>query len=312
MINTLIGRDFLSISDLSKQEIELILDQAAQLKEQCRERPKLDLLNGRILATMFYEPSTRTRLSFESAMLRLGGGVISVAEGMKSSSASKGETLYDAAQMVSGYADVIVQRHPAIGSAQEAADGADVPVINAGDGIGEHPTQALLDTFTIREELGRLDNLTVTMLGDLRFGRTVHSLARLLTLFSGVTLNYVSPEILRMPKDVMEEVAEKGIVQTEHASLRKILPKTDVLYVTRVQKERFEDVAEYEKVKSAFVITPEIMTSARKKMIVMHPLPRITEISMEVDDDPRAAYFRQMEYGLYVRMALLAMVLGKA
>jgi carbamoyl-phosphate synthase/aspartate carbamoyltransferase/dihydroorotase len=157
-----------------------------------------------------------------------------------------------------------------------------------------------------------LDNLTVTMLGDLKFGRTVHSLARLLTLFNGVSLNYVSPEILRMPKDVTDEVAEKGTLQTEHGSLRKILPKTDVLYVTRVQKERFEDAAEYDKVKSAYVLTPEIMKSAKKKMIVMHPLPRVTEISMEFDDDPRAAYFREMEYGLYARMALLAMVLGKA
>jgi aspartate carbamoyltransferase len=185
-------------------------------------------------------------------------------------------------------------------------------VINAGDGVGEHPTQALLDTFTIMEELGRLDNLTVTMLGDLKYGRTVHSLARLLSQFSNIKLNYVSPDILKMPKEVMDEVGAKGVPQAEYSSLEKVLPETDILYVTRVQKERFEDPADYEKVKGAYVIDPEIMKSAKKEMAVMHPLPRVGEISTDFDDDPRAAYFRQMEYGLYVRMALLAMVLGKA
>ena len=175
--------------------------------------------------------------------------------------------------------------------------------------MGEHPTQALLDTFTIMEELGRLDNINVTMLGDLKYGRTVHSLARLLSRFSNVRLNYVSPEILRMPKEVMEEV---GVPQSEHNTLEKVLPETDVLYVTRVQKERFEDPADYEKVKGAYVIDPATMKAAKQEMIVMHPLPRVGEISVDFDDDPRAAYFRQMEYGLYVRMALLAMVLGKA
>jgi aspartate carbamoyltransferase len=225
---------------------------------------------------------------------------------------AKGESLPDTVRTLECYADVIVLRHPEVGAAALAARHCRKPVINAGDGIGEHPTQALLDTFTISEELGRLDNLNVTMLGDLKYGRTVHSLARLLTLCSGITLNYVSPDVLRMPQDVMDEVAEKGIPQTREAALKKVLPRTDVLYVTRVQKERFEDVADYDKVKSAYVITPEVMKAAKKKMIVMHPLPRITEIALEFDDDPRAAYFRQMEYGLYVRMALLAMVLGKA
>jgi aspartate carbamoyltransferase len=207
---------------------------------------------------------------------------------------------------------VIVLRHPETGSAAIAAKAAKKPVINAGDGVGEHPTQALLDAFTIAEELGRLDNLTVTMLGDLKYGRTVHSLARLLSQFSNIKLNYVSPDILKMPKEVMEEVAEKGVPQAEFSSLEKVLPETDVLYVTRVQKERFEDPADYEKVKGAYVIDSEIMKAAKQDMIVMHPLPRVGEISPEFDDDPRAAYFRQMEYGLYVRMAVLAMVLGKA
>jgi aspartate carbamoyltransferase len=206
-----------------------------------------------------------------------------------------------------------VLRHPETGSAAIAARAARKPVINAGDGIGEHPTQALLDTFTIFEELsgGNVDGMTVTMLGDLKYGRTVHSLARLLSLFD-VKINYVSPEILRMPREVMQEVSAKDIPQAEFNSLEEILPETDVLYVTRVQKERFEDPAEYEKVKGAYVIDPEIMKAAKQEMIVMHPLPRVGEISVDFDEDPRAAYFRQMEYGLYVRMALLAMVLGKA
>jgi carbamoyl-phosphate synthase/aspartate carbamoyltransferase/dihydroorotase len=225
---------------------------------------------------------------------------------------AKGESLPDTVRTLGCYADVIVIRHPEVGSAALAAEHARKPVINAGDGAGEHPTQALLDTFTIREELGRLDNLSVTMLGDLKYGRTVHSLARLLTQFKGITLHYVSPQALRMPPDVMEEVGAKGIPQTEHTGLDRVLPETDVLYVTRVQKERFSDPAAYDQVKNAYVITPQVMTAAKKEMIVMHPLPRITEISLEFDSDPRAAYFRQMEYGLYVRMALLAMVLGKA
>jgi aspartate carbamoyltransferase len=244
-------------------------------------------------------------------MERLGGSVIPINE-VKYSSVSKGESLPDTVRTLECYADVIVLRHPETGSAAIAAKAAKKPVINAGDGVGEHPTQALLDTFTIKEEIGRLDNLTVTMLGDLKYGRTVHSLSRLLSSFNNIKLNYVSPDILKMPKEVMDEVAQKKVPQAEFGSLEKVLPETDVLYVTRVQKERFEDPADYEKVKGAYVIDPAIMKSAKKDMIVMHPLPRVGEISPDFDDDPRAAYFRQMEYGLYVRMALLAMVLGKA
>jgi aspartate carbamoyltransferase len=245
-------------------------------------------------------------------MERLGGSVIPINE-VRYSSVSKGESLPDTVRTLECYADVIVLRHPETGSAAIAAKAASKPVINAGDGTGEHPTQALLDTFTIFEELGvgEVDGMTVTMLGDLKYGRTVHSLARLLSLFK-VKINYVSPEILRLPREVMDEVAEKGIPQAEFRSLEEVLPGTDVLYVTRVQKERFEDPADYEKVKGAYVIDPEIMKAAKQDMIVMHPLPRVGEISVDFDDDPRAAYFRQMEYGLYVRMALLAMVLGKA
>jgi aspartate carbamoyltransferase len=269
-----------------------------------------DLLKGKILANLFYEPSTRTSSSFTAAMERLGGSVIPINE-VKYSSVSKGESLADTVRTLECYADVIVLRHPEVGSAAIAARAARKPVINAGDGIGEHPTQALLDAFTIREELGRLDGLTVTLLGDLKHGRTVHSLARLLSLYK-VKLNYIAPEILRMPAELIDELKVKKIEQAEYATLDACLPETDVLYVTRVQKERFTDESVYESVKSAYVIDPKILKAAKERMIVMHPLPRVGEISMEVDDDPRAAYFRQMEYGLYVRMALLAMVLGKA
>ncbi len=305
------GKDIISVKQFKRDDLEYIFGVAHEMRGMVERIGTFDLLKGKILANLFYEPSTRTSSSFTSAMERLGGSVIPINE-VKYSSVAKGESLPDTVRTLECYADVIVLRHPETGSAAIAAKAARKPVINAGDGIGEHPTQALLDTFTIREELGRLDNLTVTMLGDLKYGRTVHSLARLLSRFDGIRLNYVSPDILKMPREVMDEVAEKKVPQAEFASLEKALPVTDVLYVTRVQKERFEDPAEYEKVKGAYVIDPTIMKAAKKDMIVMHPLPRVGEISPDFDDDPRAAYFRQMEYGLYVRMALLAMVLGKA
>ncbi|HMB22921.1 MAG TPA: aspartate carbamoyltransferase [Anaerolineales bacterium] len=306
------GKDILSVKQFSRDDLEYVFGVAHEMRGMVARVGTFDLLKGKILANLFYEPSTRTSSSFTAAMERLGGSVIPINE-VKYSSVSKGESLPDTIRTLECYADVIVLRHPETGSAAIAAKAASKPVINAGDGIGEHPTQALLDTFTIFEELsaGSVDGMTVTMLGDLKYGRTVHSLARLLSLFN-VRINYVSPEILRMPKEVMDEVAAKGISQAEFRSLEEVLPETDVLYVTRVQKERFEDPAVYEKVKGAYVIDPEIMKAAKQDMIVMHPLPRVGEISVDFDDDPRAAYFRQMEYGLYVRMALLAMVLGKA
>lgn len=305
------GKDIISVKQFNRSDLEYVFGVAHEMRGMVERVGTFDLLKGKILANLFYEPSTRTSSSFTAAMERLGGSVIPINE-VKYSSVSKGESLPDTIRTLECYADVIVLRHPETGSAEIAAKAARKPVINAGDGVGEHPTQALLDTFTVMEELGRLDNLTVTMLGDLKYGRTVHSLARLLSTFTNIKLNYVSPDILRMPKEVMEEVGEKGIPQKEFSSLEDALPETDVLYVTRVQKERFEDPADYEKVKNSFVVDTAIMKAAKKEMIVMHPLPRVTEISMDFDDDPRAAYFRQMEYGLYVRMALLAMVLGKA
>jgi aspartate carbamoyltransferase len=306
------GKDIISVKQFKREDLEYVFGVAHEMRGMVERVGTFDLLKGKILANLFYEPSTRTSSSFTAAMERLGGSVIPINE-VRYSSVSKGESLPDTIRTLECYADVIVLRHPETGSAAIAAKAARKPVINAGDGIGEHPTQALLDTFTIFEELGagQVDGMTVTMLGDLKYGRTVHSLARLLSLFK-VKINYVSPEVLRLPKEVIDEVAEKGIPQAEFDSLEKVLPETDVLYVTRVQKERFEDPAEYEKVKGAYVIDPEIMKAAKQEMIVMHPLPRVGEISVDFDDDPRAAYFRQMEYGLYVRMALLAMVLGKA
>lgn len=305
------GKDIISVKQFNRKDLEYIFGVAHEMRGMVERVGTFDLLKGKILANLFYEPSTRTSSSFTAAMERLGGSVIPINE-VKYSSVSKGESLPDTVRTLECYADVIVLRHPETGSAEIAAKAAKKPIINAGDGIGEHPTQALLDAFTIMEELGRLDNVNVTMLGDLKYGRTVHSLARLLSMFTNIKLNYVSPEILKMPKEVMDEIKEKNVLQTEFDSLEKILPDTDVLYVTRVQKERFEDPADYENVKDAYVIDSKMMKLAKEKMIVMHPLPRVNEISMDVDDDPRAAYFRQMEYGLYVRMALMAMVLGKA
>ncbi len=306
------GKDILTVKQFSRADLEYIFGVAHEMRTMVERIGTFDLLKGKILANLFYEPSTRTSSSFMAAMQRLGGAVIPISE-VRYSSVAKGESLPDTVRTLACYADVIVIRHPEVGSAAQAAEACSKPVINAGDGVGEHPTQALLDTFTIREELGSLDNLTVTMLGDLKYGRTVHSLARLLTRFDGTRLNYVSPDILRMPKDVMDEVAAKNVPQSEHSSLEAVLPETDVLYVTRVQKERFEDPAAYDRVRDAFVVTPEVMKATQgRPMIVIHPLPRVNEISPDFDDDPRAAYFRQMEYGLYVRMALLAMVLGKA
>ena len=304
------GQDVLTVKQFNRENLEYIFAVAHEMRVMVERIGTFDLLKGKILANLFYEPSTRTSASFTAAMERLGGSVIPINQ-VTFSSVSKGESLPDTVRTLECYADVIVLRHPEVGSAALAAKYARKPVLNAGDGIGEHPTQALLDALTIKEELGHIDGLTVTMLGDLKNGRTIHSLARLLSLYK-VKLNYVAPDILRMPEELIAELNAKGVDQFESSSLDAVLPETDVLYVTRVQKERFVDLADYEKVAGAYVIDTQVMKKAKERMIVMHPLPRVTEIAMDFDDDPRAAYFRQMEYGLYVRMALLAMVLGKA
>lgn len=302
------GQHVLSASKFNREQLHYLFNMAHYMRLVVQREGGLDLLKGRVMASMFYEVSTRTSSSFGAAMQRLGGSVIFMKE--TDSSAKKGESLADSVQVMSSYCDVVVIRHPKPGAVQEAAELCRKPVINAGDGVGEHPTQALLDVFTIREEIGTVNRLTVTMVGDLKNGRTVHSLAKLLCLYD-VTLRYVSPAALRMPDSVKEYVKSKGIHQEEFTNLLDALNDTDVLYVTRIQRERFKSQEEYEKVFGSYVITPQLLTEAKEKMVVMHPLPRVNEISVEVDSDPRAAYFRQAEYGMYIRMALLALVLMK-
>ena len=304
------GKSILSVKQFSKSDLQYIFEVAHEMQEMVKRIGAFDLLKGKILANLFYEPSTRTASSFTAAMERLGGSVIPINE-VKYSSVAKGESLPDTIRSLECYADVIVLRHPEVGASALAAEYARKPILNAGDGIGEHPTQALLDLFTILEELGEVNGLTITMLGDLKFGRTVHSLSRLLSLYD-VKLNFIAPDILRLPAEISSELKEKGIPFEQYDSLEPAVAETDVLYVTRVQKERFEDKQIYEQVKGTYIITPEALEQGKDSMILMHPLPRVGEISMDLDSDPRAAYFRQMEYGMYVRMALLAMVLGKA
>ncbi|KAK4523440.1 hypothetical protein GAYE_PCTG60G1336 [Galdieria yellowstonensis] len=314
------GNHILSVAQFTRQQLHALFNVAYEMRQMVQRVGYYDLLKGKVMATLFYEPSTRTCCSFAAAMQRLGGSVLPVQEMMSHTSVAKGESLSDTVRTISCYSDVIVIRHFERGAAQTAAAActsvaasSKAPVIiNAGDGTGEHPTQALLDIFTIREELGTVNGLTITFVGDLKHGRTVHSLALLLCLYHHVRLNYVSPESLRMPEDVLEKIASKGIEQREYRDLAQVLPETDVLYVTRIQKERFASLEEYEQCQLGYVITPKLLTRAKEHMIVMHPLPRLQEISPLVDQDPRAVYFRQMEYGMYVRMALLAMLLGKA
>src|SRR5687768_16750313 len=267
-------------------------------------------LAGSILATIFYEPSTRTRLSFETAMLRLGGGVISTENAREFSSAIKGETVEDTVRIVEGYADAIVLRHFEQGAAHRAAAVAAVPVLNAGDGPGEHPTQALLDLYTIRHELGRIDGLRVALVGDLRFGRTARSLTRLFRLTAGTELIFVSPPAVPMGEDVRAELDSAGIPHRDEPDLDAVLPYVDVVYQTRVQKERFTTPEEYETARGQYVIDAEAMRLLSPAAILLHPLPRVGEIATEVDADPRAAYFRQAHNGVFIRMALLEHVLG--
>jgi aspartate carbamoyltransferase len=303
------GKDILHGNQFSKNDIDGIIKIASNFEKELRKKDSLTLLKGRILATLFFEPSTRTRLSFETAMQRLGGGVISMASA-ESSSAAKGETVADTARTVSQYADVMVIRHPRIGSAKEAADAAPIPVINAGDGAGQHPTQALLDIYTIHKELGSLKNLVVSMVGDLKNGRTVHALVELLSLFQA-RLFFVSPSSLRMPEEIVSHLKQKSIDIEETEDFRKAASESDLVYMTRIQKERFENLSEYERVKGYYVIDEKFLKELKKKIIILHPLPRVDEISPDVDAYPGAAYFRQVRNGVFVRMALLALVLGK-
>lgn len=314
----------LSVSDFSKETLDGIFYLAETLRTNCvKDRPIDHILKGKVLALMFYEVSTRTLCSFDSAIQRLGGRTIYF--NAESSSVKKGETLEDSVRTLSAYADVLVLRHPEPNAAKRAAAVSSCPVINAGDGVGEHPTQALLDVFTIREEIGTVNGLSISMVGDLRHGRTVHSLARLLTIYN-VELQYVAPPGLEMPPSVRDYVDQRGIRQTDFDSLEECLPTSDVIYMTRLQRERLKSLptvtnggggdcgdhcSDFQQLYRNFQLTPHLMALAKSRSVVMHPLPRVDEISVEVDSDPRAAYFRQTEYGLYVRMALLSTVLGR-
>jgi len=308
--NGFFGQDILSVKQFDPEKLDYIYRVADEMRSLVKRFGKANLLDGKILANLFYEPSTRTSSSFQAAMLRLGGRAISINE-VHYSSVTKGESLPDTVRTLESYCDVTVLRHPQKGAAAEAARYARKPLINAGDGTGEHPTQALLDIYTIEDELGRLDGLKVAMMGDLKYGRTVHSLTRLLSLYE-TEFYFISPDILRMPDYIVQEVRASGHTFVELRDVDDVIGQVDVLYMTRVQKERFEDPIQYEQVSGCYVVDPELMARAKEDMILMHPLPRIYEIAMEVDDDPRAAYFRQMENGMYIRMALLAAVLGKA
>jgi aspartate carbamoyltransferase catalytic subunit len=264
----------------------------------------------KIMAALFYEPSTRTRFSFETAMYRLGGAVISTENAAEFSSVAKGETLEDTVRILNGYADVLVIRHYEVGSAKLAASVSRIPVINAGDGAGQHPTQALLDLYTIHKEIGSIDGLRIAMVGDLAQGRTVRSLTYLLSKFQDIKIYFVAPPLLKMKDDILSYLRERNIWYTEETDLDKVLPEVNVVYQTRIQKERFGDrIADYEKCRGVYVINSESLHLMRTDAIIMHPLPRLDEITMEVDSDPRAAYFRQAQNGLYLRMALLATVL---
>jgi aspartate carbamoyltransferase catalytic subunit len=299
------GRDIVSIKDFSREEIDYILKTAGDMEPIAKSGS--NMLHGKILATLFFEPSTRTRLSFEAAMNKLGGTSIGFAE-PKVAAIKKGENLADTIRVVENYADVMVLRHPLEGAARLAAEFARIPVINAGSGAEEHPTQALLDLYTILKEKGTIDGLNITLMGDLRYGRTVHSLAYALSLYK-VKLFLVSPELLRMRREVSDAIKKK-IAVVEGSAVEDVLPETDVLYVTRIQEERFPDPAEYAKVSGTYKIEVDTLKDAREDMIIMHPLPRVDEIDHEVDDTPYARYFQQVWNGIVTRTALLALILG--
>lgn len=303
------GKDILHGNQFTQKEIDAILRVASEFEKELKQKSSISLLKGKILATLFFEPSTRTRLSFETAMQRLGGGIISLGS-VEGSSVAKGETLRDTVRTVSQYADVIVIRHPRIGSAKEAAEASNVPVINAGDGAGQHPTQALLDLYTIRKEVGKLKGLSISLVGDLKYGRTVHALVELLSHYQP-RFFFVSPKILKMPEEITSNLKAKGLEVVETENLMEASSKSDLIYMTRIQKERFSDLSEYEKVKGSFIINQDFLTQLKKKVILLHPLPRVDEIHPEVDTYPGAAYFRQVRNGIFVRMALLAMIFGK-
>jgi len=297
-----------SIRDFSRDEIKNILELASEMLPIALGEKTDDILKNKVMASLFFEPSTRTRLSFESAMLRLGGRTLGFAD-PGATSAKKGETLADTIRMAAAYSDVIVLRHPQEGAARLATKFSSKPIINAGDGAGQHPTQTLLDLFTINKEMGTIDGNNVALVGDLKYGRTVHSLAYALAKFD-VKLTFVAPPTLQMPEEMIATVREMGPEPDLVNSVEEVIDTADVIYITRIQKERFPDPGEYDKVSGSYKITKDLLNDAKKDMIVMHPLPRVSEISPEVDDTRYAAYFKQAFYGVPTRMALLSLVTG--
>ena len=303
MANPFLNQDVLSIKELSLQQIELVLKTAAQLKK----KPQHDLLKNKIIANCFFEPSTRTRLSFESAALKLGGKAIGFASD-ESLSTQKGETLYDTMRIVSGYADLIVIRHPKEGSARLAAEAASVPVINAGDGANQHPTQTLVDLFSIQECQGSLDDLSIALVGDLKYGRTIHSFAQACKFFN-IRLFLVGPETLTLPENVCDHLKREGVRFSFHQTLQEVIHKVDIVYITRTQKERMPS-AEYEASREQLFLNTAMLEQAKPNMRILHPLPRVDEIDKAIDDTPHAYYFQQAENGVFVRQALLALILN--
>ncbi|WP_409075181.1 aspartate carbamoyltransferase [Pantoea sp. C3] len=306
MANPLYRKHIISINDLSRDELELVLHTAAQLKAN----PQPELLKHNVIASCFFEASTRTRLSFESAMHRLGASVVGFSDGSNTSLGKKGETLADTISVISTYVDAIVMRHPQEGAARLATEfSGGIPVLNAGDGANQHPTQTLLDLFTIRETQSRLDNFNVAMVGDLKYGRTVHSLTQALAKFDGNRFFFIAPDALAMPAYITDMLDEQNITWSRHDSFEEVMPELDILYMTRVQKERL-DPSEYANVKAQFILRAADLADARDNMKVLHPLPRIDEITTDVDKTPYAWYFQQAGNGIYARQALLALVLN--
>jgi aspartate carbamoyltransferase catalytic subunit len=292
--------------------LDILFSVTDEMKKDLSAKPRRysEALKGQVMASLFYEPSTRTRFSFESAMARLGGTVLTTENAKEFSSAAKGETLYDSTRVMCGYADLIVMRHNEPGSAKRAAEASSVPVLNAGDGSGQHPTQALLDLYTIKDSFPAIDGLSIAMVGDLKYGRTVRSLSYLLTKYENITIYFVSPPVCKMDDDLKNYLTTNNVKWEEEDSLEKILPLVDCVYMTRVQKERFHDLEDYKRAAGKYILDTGKVKLMKEESIIMHPLPRVDEIAREVDGDPRAQYFEQAENGLYIRMALLFLLLG--
>lgn len=299
----MVGNSLVSITDFSKEEILRIMDLAAHFEKNPHEQ----VLAGKVIASLFFEPSTRTRLSFESAINHLGGSVIGFAESTNTS-VSKGETFHDTVMTISNYCDMIVMRHHIEGAARYASEISKVPVVNAGDGANQHPSQTLLDLYSIKKTQGKLDNINIMMVGDLKYGRTVHSLLQALSHFSP-TFTFVAPEELRMPAEYKAFLAEKGIPYTETSSIEACIKEADIVYMTRVQRERFLDPMEYERVKNVYVLKNSMLEGTKDNMRILHPLPRVGEIDTDVDSNPKAYYFNQTENGIYTRMAIISYLL---